>query len=230
MSFGTPNVGARNYTGYSYEGKPIVLAKKRGNPSLKEHHKMGYVPEDKKIEAATLYAVLKNYKEVSEITGVSVANIKKWKQEAWFENVVSRVIKEKNDILDQKLTGVIENCAELIQERLTKGDVRVNYKTGETYEVPLDARGLALVMGIVFDKRQLIRGEATSRTETVSFDRRLENLRDTFEKFSKATQIEGEIIDVDVQQEEPQEQEAGQVKAPALLESQEAVVGVPSAS
>ncbi len=224
MSFGTANVGASKYTGYSYEGKPIVLSKKRGNRAFEENYKRGYVTEDKKIEAATLYAVLKNFKEVSDITGVSVGSLRKWKGEPWFENVVSRVIKEKNDVLDRQLTGVIENCATLIQDRLTSGDTRVNYKTGEMYQVPLDARGLALVMGIIFDKRQLIRGEATSRTETIPFDRRLENLRENFERFSKATQIEAEVINEDPIQQEAQEEQKDKEGPPALLEDKERAV------
>ncbi len=202
MSFATPNVGADKYTGYSYEGKPIVLAKKRGGSLKQSHHNDLWQPEDKRIEVATLWAATRDLGAVSEMSGVSVYVIKKWKEEPWFHNVVSRVIKDKNDVLDKKLTDVIDSCATLIQERLTKGDTKVNYKTGEVYTAPLDARGLALVMGILFDKRQLIRGEATSRTENVSFDKRLENLKETFERFSKAAQIEGEVIHAEDQSKE----------------------------
>ena len=181
MSFATPNVGLDKYSGYSYEGKPIVLVKQRGSALKQEHHNNLWWPEDKRIEVATLWAVLRDVKQVSDLSKVSAQVIRKWKDEPWFHNIVSRVVKEKNDILDQKLTGVIDACAIQIQERLTQGDTKVNYKTGEVYTAPLDARGLALVMGIIFDKRQLLRGEATSRTETISFDRRLENLKETFE-------------------------------------------------
>ena len=220
MSFATPNVGADKYTGYSYEGKPIVLAKKRGGSLKQAHHNHLWQPEEKRIEVATLWAVLRNIAEVSRISGIDVYVIRKWKEEPWFQNVVSRVIKDKNDVLDQKLTGVIESCATMIQERLAQGDTKVNYKTNEVFTAPLDARGLALVMGILFDKRQLIRGEATSRTETVSFDKRLENLKETFERFSKAAQIEGEVIHVEDQPKEPeQRQEEGEDTATLLKES-----------
>lgn len=216
MSFATPNVGSDKYTGYSYEGKAIVLAKKRGGSLKQDHHKNSWQPEEKRIEVATMWAVLRNLDQVSELTGVGVGVIKKWKEEPWFHNVVSRVVKDKNDVLDQKLTDVIENCAGLISDRLKDGDPRVNYKTGEVYTVPLDARGLAMVLGILFDKRQLIRGQATSVTENVSFDRRLENLKDAFERFSAATQIEGiKVENVGIQPEksqiEGQEQESTEI-------------------
>lgn len=173
---------------------------------------MSWIPEDTKVEAATLWAATRNWNLVSELTGISVAKLKKLKEEPFWENVVSRVVKDKNDVLDAELTGIIHKCAEQIQERLTKGDPRVNYKTGEIYEVPLDARGLAMVMGILFDKRQLVRGEATSRTETISADKRLEQLQSAFIKFSQATQIEGKRLD-----EKEQKEDAGQGQQEALL-------------
>ncbi len=218
MSFATPNVGADKYTGYSYEGKPIVVAKKRGGSLKQAHHKNNWQPEEKRIEVATMWAVLRDMQQVSDLTGVSAGVIKKWKDEPWFHNVVSRVVKDKNDVLDKKLTDVIDSCADLIQNRLNVGDPRVNYKTGEVYTVPLDARGLAMVLGILFDKRQLVRGEATSRTETVSFDRRLENLKETFERFSQATQIEGVYTkNDDIQQEKPQRRQTEAERTPLLM-------------
>lgn len=220
MAFATPNVGADKYTGYSYEGKQIVLTKQRGNGIKKERHNNLWWPEEKRIEVATLWAVLRSVPKVSELTKVSQEVIRRWKEEPWFHNVVQRVVKEKNDILDQKLTGVIENAAELIQERLVKGDIRVNYKTGQHYEVPMDARTLALMVGILFDKRQLLRGEATSRTETISFDRRLENLKETFERFSKATQIEGIAENVTIQSEESEKQGEQETASQTVLEGQ----------
>ena len=197
-----------------------MLIKQRGGSQKGPHHKNNWVPEDKRIEVATLYAVLKNWQEVADLSKMSVSVIRKWKEEPWFQNVVSRVVKEKNDVLDQKLSDVIHSCADLIKDRLVNGDIRVNYKNGEQFTVPLDARGLAMVMGILFDKRQLIRGEATSRTENISFDRRLENLKETFERFSAATQIEGILEDNDeLQQEEPQIGQ-GQEAASGVLDAE----------
>lgn len=220
MAFATPNVGKSKYTGYTYEGKDIVLTKVRGRKVKQAHHMREWYPDDKKVEVATMYAVTRNITQTSQFTDVSQAIIRKWKQEPWFANIVSRVIKENNDILDASITDIIADCAKEIKERLTNGDVRgVNFKTGEHYKTPVDSRTLATVMGILFDKRQLLRGEATTRTETVSFDKRLEDLKEAFVKFSKASTVEGEVIhDESVQQEEPQREEAGQKPTPLLIQ------------
>jgi hypothetical protein len=67
-------------------------------------------------------------------------------------------------------------------------------------------------LAILFDKRQLIRGEATSRTESISTDRRLEKLKSEFEKFSKTKVIEHASV------QETEGQEAGQDAQTLLIE------------
>ena len=218
MAFESKGIGNDKYTGFSYESKPIVITKHRGRPfQVLDHHNKNFVSEDKRIEVATLYAALRNYEEVSRLTGISAQRIKRMKDEAWFHNIVNRVIKDKNDELDRKLTEVISGCADLIKERLLEGDTKVNYKTGQLFKVPVDSRALALVMGIIFDKRQLIRGEATSRTENISFENRLKELRETFVTFSKQVEIEGEYTDVTLQPESPQREEVIQEASSPIL-------------
>jgi hypothetical protein len=221
MSFGEmKNTSIAKYTGYSYEGKPITLTKKPGKPLKQAHHNRRWIPEEKRIEAATLYAATRDLKTVQKVTNLSISQLRKWQDEPWWNNVVSRVVKDNNDQLDAALTDIIDECKEQIKDRLTHGDVKLNYKTGETIKVPLAARELTMTLAILFDKRQLIRGEATSRTESISSDKRLEQLREEFTKFSKAIEIEGETIDEPIQQEEPQGQ-AGEDPETLLIENDE---------
>lgn len=169
----------------------------QGRVAKRPGHRKDWWPDDKKIEAATLFAVTKSVSQVAQLSGVQEAVIRRWRTEPWFLSIVQQVVYEKNELLDSKITDILEKCTDLIWKRLTEGDIRVNWKTGEEFVVPLDARGLALVYGIMFDKRQLLRGEATSRHETVTADSRLQTLKEEFEKFSKATTVKGEIIHAD---------------------------------
>lgn len=207
------NLNSDKFTGYSYEGKPITLSKRQGSPIKKPRHRIHWYPEETKIEAATLWAATRNIDTVSEYVKVSTYIIRKWQQEPWWNSVVSRVVKDHNDQLDQSLTQVIHKAAELMIDRLENGDERINFKTGERFKLPLDSRSLAVTMGIVFDKRQLLRGEATSRTEAVTSSQKLEELKEAFLKFHQATEIEG-VYEKPIQQEDA---EAGRQGQEALL-------------
>lgn len=221
MAFGTPNVGKDKYTGYSYipegetEPKPIVVTKQRGRPVKEARHNPSWLPEEHRIEIATLWAATRNWKTVSELTGYTVGKLKKMKDEPWFQSIVARVIKDKNDELDASITDVIHRCGELLVDRLEKGNHLYNFKTRELVRVPLQSRDLVMALGILFDKRQLLRGEATSRTESTTSAQRLEGLRKEFLQFHEAIEIEGEIIEP-VQQEESQD--AGQGRQETLPE------------
>jgi len=214
MAFNTPNVAKDKLTGYVYEPedgsgpKQIVLTKKRGHPTKKKHHKATWYPEDKRVEAATLWAATRSTKTVHELTGVTPKVLQEWKKEPWFMNIVSRVKKEKNDELDQQITEIIHECTNMLKERLYKGNTKWNYKTGEQFLVPMDSKDLVMAMGILFDKRQLLRGEATSRSESVTSSEKLEELKQAFLKFSEATEIEGEYIKED--EKEQSKNEAGE--------------------
>jgi len=220
MSFGEmKNTGLSKYTGHSYEGKPITLTKKPGPPVKQERHNKKWFPDETKIEAATMYAATRNIKTVHEYTGVPVSQLRKWQYEPWWENVVSRVVKDNNDQLDAALTDIIDTCKVQIQERLKNGDVRVNFKTGQTYQTPMSARELTMTLAILFDKRQLIRGEATSRSESVSKDQRLETLKEQFLKFSEAAEIEGDYDDEPTPTEQADPETGEERQAPeAVLE------------
>jgi len=195
MSFATPNVRPDKYTGFTYEGKPIVLAKQRGVSLKKEYHKSTWHPEEKRLEVATLWAATKDITQVSNLTGITPHTIRKWQKEPWFQNIVQRVIEEKNDLLDKELSNIIHKAVDLLRDRLENGDVRVNYNTQKSFRVEVDARTISLLLSNVFEKRQLLRGEATSRSETVqqvSYDKRLKELQDAFTKYSQSVEIEGD--------------------------------------
>lgn len=185
--------------------KPIVLAKKTGPKLKKPRHNERWVPEETKIEAAALWAATRNMTTVSELTGVTQDRLRKWRNEPWFQNVVARCVKDKNDELDQALTEIMHKATEMLKDRLEKGNVQVNYRNGQQFVVPLNSRDLVMTLGILFDKRQLIRGEATSRTENMTSSQKLEELKSHFLQFSKAVEIEGEVIEVEDKAGNPEE-------------------------
>lgn len=194
MALGTQkDVQLVRYSGYSYEGKPILLTKQRGRPVKLAHHKPSWYPEEKKIEAATLYAVTGNLKQVSELTKVSTQTLRNWQAEPWWGTVMEKVRRDHNEDIDGKFTGIIQQSLEVLLDRLHNGDV-VILKDGTERRKPLSARDAAIVQAIIFDKRQLVRGEATTRVEKVDSEAKQKKLKDLFERFARAKTIEGEVI------------------------------------
>jgi hypothetical protein len=176
-------------TPLSYEGKTIVTTKQSGNPpSMRvsgKKHKHGWWPEHKKIEAATLYAALGNARRVAELSKIPLGTIERWCTEDWWLMTLSKVRREQAEEMDAKTTKIIDKALDKIVERIDDGDYIYDIKRGKAVPVPVSARDLTIVAGTIFDKRQLIRGEATKITKAVNSEEFLEKLADKFVEFSK---------------------------------------------
>lgn len=189
-------------TGYFYQDREIALHKKVGRPLKTARHNTHWYPEADKIEAATLYAVTRDVERVHNITSIPRWAIRRWMNEEWWNNVVQQVRKEQNELLDAKLTEVISKTVDVIKDRVENGEVYVDRKTKEQYRVPVSVKSASIALEVTSKERHLIRGEATTRSETVGDDQKLQKLKDQFEKLAKSKQVntetplEGEYVTV----------------------------------
>ena len=165
-------------------GKPTALQAKK--------NKKGWYPEETRIEAVALYATFGNVAEVARILGMQATTIRQWKMSEWWHEMMNRVHDEKDEELDTKFTKTIDLAMDEINDRLVNGEYVHNPKTGITVRVKPKMRDIAFVSSTHIDKRQLLRGKPTSRTEKVSQDDRLGKLAKEFAKFVGAVEVEQE--------------------------------------
>lgn len=185
-------------TGYTYQTAPIVLGKKRGRPP-KTRAKPGWYPIEKKVHAACLYAVTGNLEEVSKLTDIPKNHLKGLMVEQWWEDTVRQVRREENDQISAGMTVFIAKSLDAAIDRVEHGDYQLDLKTGVQHRVPVRLRDLAIPIGILVDKRNLLRGEATTRSEKLGQEDILKELGSKFESFAKKLGYKQvQIIDADV--------------------------------
>jgi len=158
-----------------------------------------------RILAATYFAItgssLKAATHMAAVgSPVPAATIRDWKNNAvWWKPVLTAVRKAKQEELDSKLTDIIMVGTEQLKDRLEHGNVKYDTKTGEFYRQPLTSGELAKdTIGIMFDKRALLRGDPTSRIEKTSTD---ETLRLLANKFIEMTVSNNEKPALDITHE-----------------------------
>ena len=170
-----------------------------------------YTPEQR-IHAATVWVVTGNLREVETQTGIHRDTVRYWKNKSsWWKELVRHVRKSKQEELDGALTGVIMSGVVQLQDRVTNGNIEI--REGEdgqrtTVRVPLKASELATAaLGIPIDKRALLRGDPTSRTEKSTSEETnemLKRLADNFAAFAKQSKpnfiapvvVDGEFTEV----------------------------------
>jgi hypothetical protein len=193
------------HTGFTFRGKEIVLQGAPGRPHtglVRKGMEKGIFPDRKKLEVVGLYAALGKVKEVSELSKVPISQIYKWRKEPWFQDALKEIRIENNEKIDAKFTEIIEEALEQVTDRVRNGDYTQNAK-GEVIRRPISAKDLSLVVAINVDKRELLRGEATSRVVTLGTGvektvDRLEKLAETFSNLAKYGRKKVETIDAEI--------------------------------
>lgn len=149
-----------------------------------------YTPEEK-VEAVMAYVLTGKASYASKFLKkyggpiIPERTIRNWRQNAlWWEDVYIECKKQKQEELDGSFTRAIHNMIEAVEDRISKGDKIYDRKTGDFVTVPMSGKDIAIVLSIIFEKRQLLRGDPTSRVEKTTEANRLDNLEKNFKKFA----------------------------------------------
>lgn len=200
MAFKGADCQEHKKTGFTFRGREIILSKTRGRPLVNKHWKQGYYTDNQRIEVATLYAAMGSVKAVGELTGVAESAIRGWIKQEWFKLLMDEIRQENDQKIDVKFNQIIDSALNQLQDRVENGDHILN-KHGEMIRRPVSARDLSIVSAINIDKRQLLRGKPTSRSEQVatqSVEDRLLTLKNNFEALAGKKLHTSETIDAEV--------------------------------
>ena len=202
MAFAGSDVKEEKKTGFTFRGLPIVLSKTRGRPPTGKlsKGKHGWWSDKKRIEALTVFAALGVVTQTAKLTGVPEHTIRHWLKEDWALQLLDEIRAENDQALDSKFSEVITKANDLLLERLENGDEKL-LRDGSKVRVGVGAKDLAVITAINVDKRQLLRGKPTSRSETVSESKRLQNLEEMFLKLAnRKVEKPQEIQDVEYEE------------------------------
>lgn len=114
-----------------------------------------------KIEVAFLLLLHSNYDRVSEITGVPRQTMQKWAKEPWWPLALAFARERHDKDLTAGYLEVVRRAQNKLIERIETGDVVVS-KDGQERFKPVNAKDLAIISSIAFDKRQIATGGPTS--------------------------------------------------------------------
>lgn len=142
-----------------------------------------------KIRAITLHTQLGNWVEVAKITGIQKETLYSWTKQPWYHELREAVLAEEDNETASRFGKMVRKAQEEVLERLENGDWLV-LRDGTKIRKPVSARDASTIANSATDKRNLLLGKPTSRTEQISTKDRLSKLAEEFKKFAKAKQVE----------------------------------------
>lgn len=156
----------------------------------KQQLKQEYPPE-KKLAAVTMYFSLGSMKETGKQLGIHWSTISYWRRHSsWWDEITNKLRREKQDELDAMMTSYLHEAQEQALDRIKYGDYKLT-ASGELKRIPMSGRDIALTSVAFFDKRALIRGDATSIARRQDPLKEIKGKLEAFAAFNNAKQIEG---------------------------------------
>jgi hypothetical protein len=155
--------------------------------------------DKEKMNACCIFALSGNSRRTAEISKIPEATIRQWKTTEWWNEILTRIHVEKDEELDTKLTQLVDKAVEQINDRLDEGDWVYNPKLDKLVRKSITGRDLSHITATMLDKRQLLRGQPTSRVEKISQDERLLKLAEQFKQFTLAKEVM-QVIEEDIEE------------------------------
>ncbi len=124
-----------------------------------------YMPRGKKTAPETIYAVIaswavtKNYKETARQIGVAPSTVKKIIEEHKGKPEFEKVCTQKKDEFSKRADGIINKALNRLERDIDNEDK----------DIPVNH--LTTVIGTLTDKKLLLEGKPTARTEIVGDDK-----------------------------------------------------------
>jgi hypothetical protein len=140
---------------------------------------------EEKLAAVLAYVMTGTVAGVVRLTGFKQQVISDWKNNSsWWPDAYHNVKKQKQEEVDGTLTSIVHAAAGGIMDRIMHGDEVVD-KNGDLVRRKMSGKELAWVMGITYDKRALLRGDPTSRSEKVDQTKLIAELKEDFANMAK---------------------------------------------
>ena len=150
---------------------------------------------EEKLQAVTAYVMTGSIRGAVRLTGLKQQLISDWKNNSsWWPDAYALTKKKKQEEADGVMTTIIHAAANETLDRILNGD-EVLDKNGNIVRRKMGGKELATTMAITYDKRALLRGDPTSRTEKTDTSSLMQQLKDNFEKMATAA-LDKTVVDI----------------------------------
>jgi hypothetical protein len=130
---------------------------------------------DDREQAVIFYLMFGNFHKVSEVIQIPMRTIQGWSKTAWWGELITQTRVAKRQELESNLGRIIDKSMQTIEKSLEFQEVK--------------ARDAATILGICFDKRQILNHQPTSITST----HKISDLAQQFEDYIQAKQVDGVV-------------------------------------
>lgn len=180
-----PNIKRNTEQSNKYPQKKRATSRKNNEYDYSDLYssRAKYTAEEK-LEGVTAYVMTGTTTAAAKLTGLSHQCISEWKCHAtWWPDAYIHAKKLRQEEMDGVMTAVIHAAGTEVLDRVLNGDHVID-KNGDLIRKPMGGKEMATTLAILYDKRALLRGDPTSRSEKVDTQGTLEDIRKELTKIA----------------------------------------------
>ena len=143
------------------------------------------IARDTKFAAIADYYMTRNSIKTAEKFGIGSSTIREWmNKDPEAMEIMAQLREENEEDFRVKSTYIIQHGLDQLEDRVTKGEMMVERKDGESieYRVPMTSKALTYTVGVQTDK---LRVSLNLPTRISKSDGSSENMREEFMKLSR---------------------------------------------
>lgn len=178
------------------------MTRKYGLPNVLAN---GLWSDEVKIQAVTRYLAIGNLVTVSKDMNIPIATLRQWKISVWWKELEKELKTDLNNETAAVIGDIVSSTLAQIKERVSKGDVIYNPRSGETTRVPVSAANLNKIAATLIDRQLVLHKQPTKITESqdaAKVENKLEQLALAFKQFTSTkktdTNDQEDVIDGEV--------------------------------
>lgn len=134
-----------------------------------------------RIEAAIAWLITGSTDEAEKLCGIPSRTIRSWQKTDWWDDILDQAKGIKQKEVDALWTGAIHKATAELKDRLLNGDWHLT-RQGTQERIPVKARDLVTITATLVDKRAMARGQATTRSEKVTVEEKLDRIGSKLEE------------------------------------------------
>jgi transposase-like protein len=160
------------------------MTRKYGLPNVLQN---GLWSDEIKIQAVTNYLAIGNLAQVHRDMNIPLETLRQWRKSVWWKELESELKTDMSNETAAVIGGIVAKTLDQIKERVAKGDVVYNPRSGETTRVPVSAANLNKIAATLIDRQLVLHKQPTKITasdESAKVENKLEQLAMAFKEFT----------------------------------------------
>ena len=146
---------------------------------------------EEKMQAAIAYAITGSANRAAKMCNIPQPTFHTWTTKDWWPDLVTQARNHKDQAMDGQITGLMHTATGLLAERMASGDPYV-LKDGTVGYKPTTARDMATILGILTDKRVIMRGGKKLETKNQTAAEVLNDIKNALAEMAKPRPVKKE--------------------------------------